>query len=287
MVAAVNTTPAEPNAYQLWQRARSAVTSVQYPRRIAYAIAITGLDGETPVSDHYRGACDPDDDLVRVLPISDEQFAAPAPIPHGVNAKFSIGLCFGVPICRAIQLPLGHPAPYQDLLGIPLLMPTYMFGIRYETSTGSTAQDNNERLRVIATVSAQALKYRVSLIDEPVLDGVPTYHLELIPLQRPKENRLRELWIGTTDDLPRRASIAGNFTTAPLVDVPWTVDFSVIDGAPYVTRESTADTLYLPHRRVVRNAVIAFQDIHEPTSFYDTPLVEPDPTDAPLVEPRP
>ncbi len=151
----------------------------------------------------------------------------------------------------------------------------------------STAQDDNGKLRVIATVSAQASQYRVSLIDEPVLDGVRTYHLELIPLQRPKENRLRELWIGTTDYLPRRASIAGNFTMAPLVDVPWTVDFSVMDGAPYLTRESTANTLYLPHRRVVRDAVIAFQDIHEPTSFYDTPIVEPDPDDAALVEPRP
>ncbi len=287
MVAALNTMPAELNAYRLWQRTRSAVTSVQYPRKIAYTIAITGLDGETPVSDHYRAACDPNDGSVRVFPISEEQLAAPAPIPHGVNVTLSIGLCFGVPICGAIQLPSGHPAPYQDLLGMPLLMPTYMFGVRYVTLTGSTARDDNENLRVIATVSAQALQYRVFLIDEPVLNGVPTYHLELLPLRRPKENRLRELWIGATDYLPRKASIAGNFTMAPLVDVPWTVDFAVIDGAPYVARESTPDTLYLPHRRAVRDAVIAFQDIREPTSFYDTPLVEPDSTDTELVEPGP
>lgn len=48
---------------------------------------------------------------------------------------------------------------------------------------------------------------------------------------------------------------------APLVDVPWTVDLSVINGTPFVTRESNDETLYLPHHRVVREAVIAFEMI--------------------------
>jgi len=92
--------------------------------------------------------------------------------------------------------------------------------------------------------------------------------------------------VGTNDYLPRRAVLAGNFTMAPLVDVPWTVDFSVVNGAPFVTRESTNETLYLAHHRVVRDAAIAFEDINESDgTVYDRPLVTPSETDSTLSEP--
>jgi hypothetical protein len=197
-------------------------------------------------------------------------------VPHGINVNI-----FGISV--------GHPAPYQDLLGEPLLEPTYMFGLRYkELRAAPSSPQADGSLRVIAIVSSGTRDYGVSLIDTPLLDGVPTYHLGLTPLRKPKDNRLRELWIGTNDYLPRRAIVAGNFTLAPLVDVPWSVDFSILGGAPYITRESAADTLYLAHRRVVREATIAFEDVREPDgTIYDTPLVEPEIEDTTLVEPSP
>jgi hypothetical protein len=164
-----------------------------------------------------------------------------------------------------------------------------MFGLRYEAArAAATSPDADGSLRVIAIVSSRSPDYSVSLIDMPQLEGVPTYHLQLTPLRKPKDNRLRELWIGTSDYLPRKAIVAGNFTLAPLVDVPWSVDFSVLDGAPYITRESAVDTLYLAHRRVVRDATIAFDDIQERgSSIYDVPLIEPDVQDTTLVESGP
>jgi hypothetical protein len=279
--------PATLDAYSIWLHARSAVTSAHYPDRLTYTIAVSGLDGETRVADHYRATAS--DGAIRIFPISDEQLAKPPPVPHGVNVNISIGLCIARGGCGGIQIPVGHPQPYEDLLGEPLLAPTYMFGLRYEeahaTATSPVADGS---LRVIAIVSSRAPDYKVSLIDTPLLDGVPTYHLGLSPLRKPKDNRLRELWVGTSDYLPRKALVAGNFTLAPLVDVAWSVDFSVLDGAPYVTRESAVDTLYLPHRRVVREATVAFEDIHERGStIYEVPLIEPDVQDTTLVEPGP
>jgi hypothetical protein len=164
-----------------------------------------------------------------------------------------------------------------------------MFGLRYKAMrTASSSPQADGSLRVIAIVSSGSPDYRVSLIDTPLLDGVPTYHLGLTPLRKPKDNRLRELWIDTSDYLPRKAIVAGNFTLAPLVDVPWTVDFSILNGAPYITRESAVDTLYLAHHRVVREATIAFEDVREPSgTTYDMPLVEPEIEDTTLVEPGP
>lgn len=273
------------DAYAIWLQARAAVTSAQYPYRLDYTIAITGRDGEALAADHYRASCDPVDGSVRVFPISDEQIAKPPPVPRGLNATLDAAICFGY--CWVIRQPVGHPEPYQDLIGEPLLEPTYMFGLRYAAERNPRERtDDNSTLRTIAVVSTESPIYRVDLIDTPELDGVSTYHLRLTPLRKPKENRLRELWVGTTDYLPRRALTAGNFTIAPLTDVPWTVDFSIVNGTPFLSRESAGRTLYLAHQRVVREATIAFEDIREPSdSIYDRPLLRPDATDTTLVEP--
>jgi hypothetical protein len=263
------------DAYAIWLKARSAVTSAQYPRRIDYTIAVNGLDGSMRSVDHYRASCDPADEAIRIFPISDEQLAQPAPVPHGVDVSVSVALSTGRLAPAVLSVPVGRPAPSADLLGEPLLSPTYMFGLRYTFANRGGTQGQSG-LRVIAVVSAQAPDYGVALIDVPTIGDAPTYHLRMTPLRHPKDNRLRELWIGADDFLPRRAVVAGNFTSAPLVDVPWTVDFSIVDGVPYVVRESADATLYLTHRRVVRDAVIAFQNIRESSgSLYDEPLVEP------------
>jgi hypothetical protein len=274
------------DAYAIWLHARAAVTSAQYPSRLDYTIAVTGLDGQTPTSDHYRASSDTRDGSVRVFPISDEELAKPPPVPHGINVSLNAAVCIG--LCWVIHQPIGHPAPYQDLIGEPLLEPTYMFGIRYAIPQKKPQQQDEETtLRTIAVVSSGAPIYRVELIDQPQLDGIPTYHLRLTPLRKPNENRLRELWIGANDYLPRRAVTACNFTISPLTDVPWNVDFALVDGAPVISKESAGANLYLGHRRVVRDATIAFEDIREPSgSIYDRPLLRPETTGDALVEPN-
>jgi hypothetical protein len=281
----VGAAPETPNAYSIWQRARSAAASAQYPSRIDYTIAVSGLDGLKPSVDHYRASCDLPDGAVRLFPISDEQLAQPPPVPQGVNFYFTVGLSTGRLAPAVAAIPAGHPAPAVDLLGEPLLSPTYMFGLLYR-SAEQTAPQGSTTLRVIATVSAKSPDYRVAMIDMPTIGSVPTYHLKLTPLRRPKDNRLRELWVDSDDYLPRKAIIAGNFTIRPLVDVPWTVDFSIMNGAPFIARETTPATLYLEHRRVVRNAAITFEGIREPDgTIYDRPLVKPAATETALVEP--
>jgi hypothetical protein len=111
--------------------------------------------------------------------------------------------------------------------------------------------------------------------------------LRLRALRKPHDNRLRELWVGRGDFLPRRAVIAGDFTVAPLVDVPWTIDFAVNAGCPYIADERAQATLYLAHRRVVRNAVVEFENVRNSgdDSFFHRPLIEPEEDATTLVEP--
>lgn len=279
------TVPVDP--YAIWLRTRSAVTSSQYPEHIAYKIGVSGLDGSATASDHYRASYDSSNGSIRVFSISDEQLEKPAPVPHGFNVMLTADVCFIY--CIGFRQPVGRPEATQDLFGPPILDPTYMFRMRYKIAASSTElQEGDSALRTIAVVSNSVHDYQVSLMDTPTLDGVSTYHLKLVPLRSPKDNRLRELWVGSMDYLPRRAVIAGNFTIAPLVDVPWSVDFEIINGAPYISREAAAATLYMAHRRVIKDAVVAFEDIREPDGhIYGTPLIQPNVTDDSLVEPRP
>ncbi|MBV8149223.1 MAG: hypothetical protein JO092_09045 [Candidatus Eremiobacteraeota bacterium] len=85
---------------------------------------------------------------------------------------------------------------------------------------------------------------------------------------------------------PAGAPSVAIIVISSLVDVPWNIDFSIIGGRPYVARENAERALYLSHRRVVRDATIAFQDVQEDDgSIYDRPLLTPDTADETLVEP--
>jgi hypothetical protein len=284
MAPSTEPAPSANPAYALFLRARSAVTAVVYPRRLDYTISVSGVEADKPRTNHYTASCDPRNDSIRVLPISNEELAAPPPHPHDFNFR---AVVFSGPTGPILTIPIGRP-PDPDLLGgVPILEPTYSFGLTYRQVVRSLATDDAvEALPVIAVVSTNVRDYDVTLVDTPLIDGEPTFHLRLVPRHKPKDLRLRELWIGTSDFLPRRALISGNFTVAPLVDVPWLVDFRVLDGVPYIARESAEATLYLAHRHVVNDATIAFDNVREASgSIFGEPLIAPDTKAESLVEP--
>ena len=65
------------------------------------------------------------------------------------------------------------------------------------------------------------------------------------------------------------------------------MDFSVQDGAPFISHESADGTLYLPHHRVVQDAAITFEGIGEAsTTIYDRPLLAPETIETTLTEPE-
>jgi hypothetical protein len=278
MVAAEPTPTPDP--YALFSQARAAVSAARYPERLDYTIDVSGFDGSLFRTNHYR-ATDRTEQGIKVAAISAEE-AASWHVPQGVNVKF-VASIYGA----AIVIPLGRTPASYDLLGVPMLAPSYTFGLRYPPVTVATTHTPPAAgtLPVIAVVSSQARDYRIEFEGAQTIDDAQTYDLRLTPLRDPKNNRLRELWVGAGDHLPRRASVAGNFTLAPLTDIPWTIDFDVIGGAPYIARESADALLYMPHRQVVRAAQISFEDVRPGAGFMNTPLLAPDPSDTTLFEP--
>ncbi|MEO7201839.1 MAG: hypothetical protein ABI431_03905 [Candidatus Tumulicola sp.] len=208
-----------PDPYALFSQTRSAVSAARYPVRIDYTIGVSGYDGGVAKTNHYQAIDRVAEQSLKVGAISAEEKAAP-PIPQGVNVKFVLGICFGG--CGGIVVPMGRPVASQDLLGVPLLTPAYTYGMQYPLTRRTTSQADAEveGLPVIAVVATQTREYTIDFVGDETIDDTPVYHLRFTPLRNPKNNRLRQLWAGTTDHLPRRAIVAGNFTIAPLVDVP-------------------------------------------------------------------
>ena len=273
------------DAYAIFQRTRSAVTVASYPKHLDYTITVRGDDGSTPRTNHYVASCG-DSGNVLISSISQEEIANPT-TPRGTNFSIHFYLSGGQGSGRSdTSISVGRPESSADVLGVPILSPTYMFGLRLPQRSHETPESGAApSLPTIAVVSTDRRDYAVSLLDTEVVGGVDAYHLGLTPLRKPKVNRLRELWVGENDYLPRKALVAGNFTIAPLVDVPWMINFTLDGGAPLISNESADQPLYLQHRRVVTNATISFDDVSENHDFLHAPMLTPPATDTTLIEP--
>lgn len=277
--------PPTRDPYAIFMRARSAITMAQQRAPlIEYTISVSGFDGTGLRTNHYRASYRPEVNEIDVDAISLEESREAPPVIRDFDVRPQQAGCECQPDDGGpLSVSVGNPDRSPDLLGVPRLTPTYMFGLDAPAVSNHLGHALSSGPRVIAVVSTE-LNYAVTLVDEPAIDESPTYHLRLTPLRDPKGLRLRELWIGALDYLPRRAVIEGNFTTAPLTDVPWIIDFSVMNGEPVIVRE-TAAALFLPHQQVVRDVVVAFEDIGERRRLSGAPLIDPVLADPALLEP--
>ncbi len=280
--------PPAVDAYTIFLRSRAAVTAASYPPALAYTIAVSGDAGRGLQVNRYRAFCVGGDKLF-VDPISAKEAAKPV-TPHGVNFRISFQLSWNAGAggkTETISRAAGRPEGSPDLIGVPDLSPTYMFGMRYESLASPEAVASPSSLRTIAVVAVGKPAYSVTLSGVVVVDGTKTYQLGLVPLRDPKKNRLRALWVGANDYLPRKAVVAGNFTIAPFEDVPWTIRFGVANGAPLIADEKADETLFMPHRHVVRDVSIAFENVHtsDDTLANRGAVLPLTPTSMTLVEP--
>jgi hypothetical protein len=287
MLAAI-ASPA-PDAYAIFAHTRSAVSAAQYPFALEYTIAVSGNAGSSSQTEHYRAFYSPDDGKLLVNPVSSEEAAHPV-TPHGANLhltfKISINAGAGGQTATA-STPAGNPETSPDLIGVPFLTPTYMFGLNYASLAKPAAVSSSSSLPTIAVVGVGRPAYSVALAGTAMIDGTQTYELNLTPLHDPKANRIRTLWVGVADYLPRKAIVAANFTIAPLDDVPWTIGFSVVDGVPLITDERPSQTLFLPHHHAISDVSIAFEDVHQAhdSALLEGELLRQAPSTTTLVEP--
>ncbi len=285
--------PMDTPAQLLFDRTRAALNAANYPAGLTYEVVVRLTDGRTTAVNHYRSHAATRHNIIAV----DAQSREEAAHPHHVPPGFNLPLPF---LSGAVG---GREVP-PDIFGVPLLAPTYSFGLgnahhrtrrqEYDLVGRIRAKFHDMRaanrpapattpLRTIAVVTGKRREYRATLLrNAAIIDGHADSVLLLTPLRDPHRYRLREIWIDRRTDTPDRLITAGNFTTGPGPGARWRITFTQIDGAPYLADESAHLVL---HGRLV-TVSIAFTHIHAVapsplwrlSHLYDDQLVLEEPT---------
>ncbi len=244
---------AAPNPYQIFDHARSVWAQQRYPQYLTYTVTVRVTESGVDKARHYHLAYDVQNAKIYVNPVSDEERVAP-PDPNGMTFHL-------LPRRQGKVLfdkKVGHPSEAVDYLGVPMISPTYSFGMSSAAFEGDRDPDAlvqeirrefadptpaaqaeqlsaNGPLKTIALVTGYRRRYLVSFAGMESVNGRDCYHLLLTPAYDSPQLRLRELWVDAQTYETLKLVSAGNFTGSV---VPWTVTFANIGGALYIASES-------------------------------------------------
>jgi hypothetical protein len=243
----------QPNPDQIFARARDVWAQQQYPPYLTYTVTVDVSERGVEKTKHYHLAYDVAQDHIDVNPISDEEQAAP-PTPSG----FIIHLQPRRQGRLLFDKKVGNPGEAVDYLGVPLISPTYDFGMsRHASAQGrnddaivaqirkqfndpmpaSKAQElaSSGPMKAIALVTSHVQDYRVKLAGIETVQGTPSYHLQLQPLRDPDTLRLRDVWVDTQTFRTVQLISDGNFAQK---GVPWLITFADDNGAQVISTET-------------------------------------------------
>lgn len=255
--------PADPDADRIFEHAKRVLSAQSYPDPIFYRTTVRVSEGDKDEVEHFHAEAFSGGDI-RVEGISDEEQATPHET-GGVNFKLSLSIGWntgagGQSETDTRDAHRKEAAP--DYLGIPLISPSYFFAlISGRTEPSKPIPLVTPGLPTIATVTSIGRVYKVSLVGTESLGGLYTYHLHLEPTSHPERYRVRELWVDAYTYQIEQLETQGNFTDAPMSDVPWLVVFQNVDGNVYIKSETALKPLVFHHDRTFASADISFDDI--------------------------
>jgi hypothetical protein len=257
-----------PDAYQIFDHARRVLQAQSYPDPIFYRTTVRVSEGAKDEFEHFRAEAFSSED-VRVEGVSEEERAAPHQ-STGVNFKFAFSIGWNTGAggqTETVTKDAHRKEASPDYLGVPLISPSYSFGLTSQRDDAPTLNPSSaSNLPTIATVTALGRAYRVFLLGTEIIDGFYAYHLRLEPASHPDRYRIRELWIDAYTYQIVQLQTQGNFTAAPMSNVPWLVTFQNVDGNVYIKNETALEPLVFRHDRTFSTASITFDSIRETDS---------------------
>jgi hypothetical protein len=284
--------------YSIYERAETFWLGQVYPAYLSYDVAVRVTQGDVTRVEHYASSFDATDGSIWVDAVSDYEREHP-PVPHGINVSI---LGFNVT----------KPQPPIDFIGVPVLTPTYTFGMAPFVAAAPPGSAQAARalvaeirrefhdpyppgrkplpgtpkagLPTIGRASVTAGAYDISLVGIEPVNGHDCYHLTLRPRRDPGRYRLRDLWVDVRNAATWRLREALNFVDGPGTTVPWTVDFDNLDGIQYIESEST-DAPVRYDGETYSQAVVSFENVHAVAMPDSHPLYIP-PQSATLKEPN-
>ncbi len=154
---------------------------------------------------------------------------------------------------------------------MPELSPFYSFGLAAKpksvTAVRGTPQPGEPK--EIASVAAIGRDYRITLAGEETCeDGAAAYHLVLVPVAKPDQFPLRDLWVRKDDYTTCKLRTARNFSESPVGQGPWEVRFSQTNFGTSISEEHPLEKLTFRKTEIdgagisFENLTLAHPDVH-------------------------
>lgn len=251
--------PAAPDPDAIFLKARQIWDAQAYPTRINYVVAVRVVQNGVAATSHYAGEYAPATKDLHVVATSDEQLVQ-GHVSEGINVRITRE-AYGK---KSVSIPVNSETP-ADFLGVPLLEPTYSFGLAHlqgpvaQTAAPQVTLDEPEP-GIIGSVIARTRTYLITYAGEEDSDQGRVHHLFLKPVRDPGRYRLRELWVDTKRYSTVKAVTEGNFTDGPGTRVNWTTTFRTIDGCQYIATEK-ADAPLKYGAQKFEEASISFEQV--------------------------
>lgn len=294
-----------PSADAIFLRAREAADT-PCDARLAYHVVVSATVAGRPLANRFAATFDGDVDALDVARFDDAELAHPA-VPHGTNLAITLtlgtgaGLGGGVGPHETGGLPhlsevltqkLNRDPPTEELLGVPMLSPTYTFGLRSPSSPNATPEPSagaspDPSLRTIATATASYLRdYAVTLAGVEPIAGTTADHLRLVPRRDPTRYRLRDVWVDAATDAVLQIVTDGNFVAGPPTRAMWRVVYRDVAGCRAIASETALAPLDYGRDRIYRDTTIVFDYDAAPGAGHATAFVFRRPVEADdLIEP--
>lgn len=202
------------NASQIFDRALGFVRSQHYPPYVTFVVTVHTATKRRWLVEQFQSMCRSSDDRVITYgrPLSTNN---PGLNPYGFNVKV-----------RGLQLH--DTVNIDEPFGLPEMSPLFDFG-----------------LARLHPASSALREYDVVVSGADSLNDRRVYHLALTPRDKPKLNRLRDLWIDAKTFAIWRLRSAGAFRSGPATTVPWEVDYAIEKGHWLIASESTPASMLL------------------------------------------
>ncbi len=294
----VSSAPKTIDPYALYEQTQEQWAMQRYPTDISYNVVVRIVENGKPANETYTSTYDAVHAKIRVDPVSDYELAHP---PNGRGVKFTAEMA------GALSIRLDKPNRPIDFLGVPLLEPTYSFGIgphvaaRKETSEelvneirrefGDTVRPQALGLPTIAHIIVSKRPYIIRYVGREFIRGIDCDHLAFLPTHDPGTNRLREVWIDHTTHRSVRAIVGLNFVHCLGTQIPWRTDFRMAGGALYVSSEPALAPVHVESASIqthtYSSASISFEDLRTQSRRSRLPwFFAPPASGAVLQEPR-
>ncbi len=214
----------DPAAEKLFASARAAWARATLPPFVRYAALVRYQHGSHVVDTWWEAFFRSSDDRLLLNRLHDAQLEN----RRNRGIAFSI---FGFQVADTN----GDAEPIR--IDDPRFSPDDAFGVRSRAAAvslpdiSSTPLPGASSLPQLGRVEATNRTYRITLVGTETVGNAQGTHLHLEPIDDPRENRLRDLWIDPATGRTLRVRVAGILRGKPYDGVPWRIDYVSIDGA--------------------------------------------------------